>query len=71
MSYFFTDHFRSALVANQNVMDGQKVKVVLFRYAPAMGYANAAWTGSRTVAELVASSPGWSEVVGISGYPLT
>jgi hypothetical protein len=70
MSYFFSDHFRAALVADQAVMNGAKVQLVLFRFAPAMGTPNPNWTAARTVAELTAQT-GWVQVSGISGYPLT
>ena len=69
MSYFFTDNFKAALIADQTIMDGQQIKLVLFRYAPSMGVINSSWTSARTIAELVASSPGWVEVTDIDGYP--
>jgi len=70
MSYFFSDHFRAALAADQAIMSGAKVQLVLFRFAPAMGTPNPNWTAARTVAELTAQT-GWVQVSGISGYPLT
>ena len=70
MAHFFSDHFKAALVANQAIMEGQKVRLVFFRYAPSMGNANPAWNAARTVAELTAQ-PGWTEVSGVGGYPLT
>jgi hypothetical protein len=71
LSYFFTDHFRAQLSSDQTIMDAQQVRLVLFRQAPGLGTINPAWTAADTVAELIASGPGWAEVSGISGYPLT
>jgi hypothetical protein len=70
MSSFFSDHFKAALAANQAVMDGKKIQLVFFRYAPSLGTTNPAWTAARTVAELTAQA-GWTQVTGITGYPLT
>ena len=69
MSQFFTNHFRTALAGNQTIMDTRKIKLVLFRYAPAMGTLNTSWTAARTVAELV-TQPGWVEATNVGGYPL-
>ena len=70
MSSFFTDHFKAALVANQAIMNGVKVQIVLFRFAPAMGSPAPSWTAARTVAELTAQT-GWVEATNVGGYPLT
>jgi hypothetical protein len=70
VSYFFTDHFRTTLVGDQNIMNGVKVRLVLFRFAPSMGTPTPSWTAARTVAELTAQT-GWVEATNVSGYPLT
>ena len=51
-------------------MNGAKVQLVLFRYAPAMGADNPAWRAADNMAELTAQT-GWTQVTGIGGYPLT
>jgi hypothetical protein len=70
VSYFFTDHFKTALIANQAIMNGVKVRLVLFRFAPSMGSPAPSWTSARTVAELTAQT-GWVEATNVGGYPLT
>ena len=66
--YYFTDFFRDQLIANQNILDGAHVRVVLFRYAPSLEFIQDRWVGVQTVDDLLAF-PGWSEVTA-PGYPL-
>lgn len=70
MTYFFTTNFKFQVGQNQSLLDGQSLKLVLFRFAPSLSNIDPAWVASKTVAELVANA-GWVEVQGISGYPLT
>lgn len=70
MSHFFTTFFRQQLFSNQNLMNTANIRLVFFRSAPALSGSTAAWTGAKTKAELTALG-GWTEVSGISGYPLT
>lgn len=69
MSYFFTNHFREALFANQNLMDTASIRLRLLRTAPSLSSAAASqWLTVSTTDELL-TYIGWEEVTGIGGYP--
>jgi len=70
VSAFFTTFFRNAIFGNGAIMNGAKIRLCFFRQAPSLDTLDAAWLAARTKAELLAI-PGWTEVSGIGGYPLT
>jgi len=69
VSYFFTNHFRQALLNDPTIMDSASFKIRLLRTAPALASAaSAQWLTVATVDELI-TYIGWEEVTGIGGYP--
>ena len=69
MSVFFTNLFRTALIANQTIMNSANVRAVLFREAPVFETGDTRYTTVEVTADLLAK-PGWVEAAG-TGYPFS
>jgi hypothetical protein len=70
MSVFFPDFIRTQLASNANLFVGQQVRVVLLRQVPSFETEDNRFAAVATMADLLAK-PGWAEVSGTTGYPLS